>query len=78
MRMLRLESRPQSSTEKAGVPIADVQRSQLDTPPTSAQPHGIKNRNATRRAATPANAESHLRDVTFIAGSMDVPPSKCR
>ena len=67
LRMLRLESRPQSSTEKAGVPIADVQRSQLDTPPTSAQPHGIKKKKTTRKATTPANTESHLRDVTFIA-----------
>lgn len=66
IRMLRLESRPQSSTEKAGVPIADVQRSQLDTPPTSAQPHGIKKRKAPRKATTPATTESHLRDVTSM------------
>ena len=77
MRILRLRSRPQSSTEKAGLPIADVQRSQLDTSPTSPQPHGIRKRNAARKATTPANTETHLRDVTFTTHSMDVPPSKC-
>ena len=73
MRALRLASRPSSSTEKAGVPIADVQRSQLETPPLSPQPQAIRNRKATRNATTPINTESRLRDVALIALTVWLP-----
>ena len=67
MRILKVESRPQSSTEKAGVPMAVVQRSQLDTPPTSAQPHGMRKKKVARRATTPAKIESQRREVALTA-----------
>lgn len=71
MRILRLEARPQSSTENAGVPMAVVQRSQLDTPSVSPQPQAMSKKKANRKATTPANTESQRREVALIAHSMD-------
>jgi len=58
---------PRSSSEKAGVPIADVHRSQLDMPPTSAQPVGNKNRKEAIVAASPITTEETVTVVLDIS-----------
>ena len=58
---LRVASRPKSSTEKAGVPNHDVHRYQLDTPPRSLQPLGVKNKNHPTVTTTPTVTETMVR-----------------
>lgn len=59
--MLSVAGKPRSSTEKAGSPSVEVQRSQLGTPPTSSHPAGVRTRNAPTSAMTPEMIDAATR-----------------
>lgn len=59
-------SHPKSSTEKAGVPITVLHRSQLETSPPSLHPEGTTNRKVATKAKTDARADTRIRVKRLI------------
>ena len=68
--MSNVLSRPQSVSEKAGFPITVIQRSQLGTPPKSAQPVGNRNMYPAAKATIPTAVDATLRVRLSMAVSL--------